>query len=212
MPGKRNDAEGNMADREMAFTWITSAWIIVLSILFWATTPSPRNRSIRFSIQGNLAGDVVCAGNEGECAEGTEMIRTGMPQEFDAPPAMVWTVLTDPKQVSLLWWPTRLTTMIDGMDVRTGRVWRLVMHGSDGRDYPNQSAPTEPTASTEPASYERLGYEFASSKRGVPATQVEMMATFVKEGKTLLTIRMVFVSGQTAGDEEEPDDAWRTAA
>jgi hypothetical protein len=34
----------------------------------------------------------------------------------------------------------------------------------------------------------------------------------VKEGKTLLTIRMVFVSGQTAGDEEEPDDAWRTAA
>jgi uncharacterized protein YndB with AHSA1/START domain len=99
--------------------------------------------------------------------------------------------------------------MIDGMDVRTGRVWRLVMHGSDGRDYPNQSASTE---SSEPASYERLGYEFASSKRGVPATQVEMMATFVKEGKTLLTIRMVFASGQTAGDEEEPDDAWRTAA
>jgi uncharacterized protein YndB with AHSA1/START domain len=212
MPGKRNDAEGNMADREMALTWVTSAWIIVLSILFWATTPSPGNRSIRFSIQGNLAGDVVCAGNEGECAEGTDMIRTGVPQEFDAPPAMAWKVLTDPKQVSLLWWPKRLTTMIDGMDVRTGRVWRLVMHGSDGRDYPNQRASTEPTEPTEPASYERLGYEFASSERGVPATQVEMMATFVKGGKTLLTIRMVFVSGQTAGDEEEPDDAWRTAA
>jgi uncharacterized protein YndB with AHSA1/START domain len=114
-------------------------------------------------------------------------------------------VLTDPKQVSLLWWPKRLTTMIDGMDVRTGRVWRLVMHGPDGMDYANQSA------STEAVSYERLGYELTSSKRGVPATQVEMMATFVKEGKMQLSMRMVFVSGRTAGDEET-DDVWRTAA
>ena len=148
MPGKRNDAEGNTADREMALTRITSAWVIVLSILFWASTPSPGNRSIRFSILGSFGGDVVCVGSEGECAEGTEMIRTAMPQEFDAPPAMTWKVSTDPKQVSLLWWPKRFMTMIDGMDVRTGRVWKLVF----------------------------------------------------------------FVSGQTAGDEEETDDAWRTAA
>jgi hypothetical protein len=69
MPGKRNGAEGNTADREMALMQITSAWVIVLSIVFWATIPSPGNRSIRFSIQGSFGGDVVCAGSDGECAE-----------------------------------------------------------------------------------------------------------------------------------------------
>ena len=203
MPGKRNDAKGNRADRELALTRITSAWVTVLSILFWATTPSPGNRSIRFSIQGSLGGDVACVGSKGECAE---MIRTAMPQEFDAQPAIAWKVLIDPKQVSLRWWPKRLTTMIDGMDVRTGRVWRLVMDGPAGTDYLNKSA------STETVSDERLGYELTSGKRGVPAAQVEMMATFGKEGKAQLTMRMVFVSSQTAGDEEETEDAWRTAA
>jgi hypothetical protein len=165
MPGKRNNAEGNTADREMVLTQITSAWVIVLSILFWATTPSPGNRSIRFSIRGSLGGDVACVGSKGECAEGTEIIRTAMPQEFD---------------------------------VRNGRAWRLVMHGPDGGYYP--------------VSYERIGYELASSKRDVPATQVEMVATFGKEGQAQLTMRMVFVLSQTAGDEEKTQDAWRTAA
>jgi len=155
MPGKRNDAEGNTADREMALTRITSAWVIVLSILFWAATLSPGNRSIRFSIQGTLGGEVACVGSEIECAE---MIRTAMP------------------------------------------------HGTDGTDYPNKSA------SSEAVSHERLGYEVTSSKRGLPATQVEMMATFGKEGKAQLTMRMVFVSSQTAGDEEATEDTWRTAA
>jgi hypothetical protein len=86
MPGKRNDVEESAADREMAFTRITSAWALVLVILFWVTTPWPEDRSIRFSIQGSLGGDGACTGSEGECAEGTEMIRSSqaMPQEFNA--------------------------------------------------------------------------------------------------------------------------------
>jgi uncharacterized protein YndB with AHSA1/START domain len=133
------------------------------------------------------------------------MIRT-VPQEFDALRPKIWKAGTDPKQVSLRWWPKRLRTMIDEMDVRTGRVWRLVLHCPGNADYPNKSV------STEVASYERLGCELTGSKRGVPATQVEMMATFVKEGKAQLTMRMIFVSSQTAGDEEETEDAWRAAA
>lgn len=170
---KRNDAERNTADREMALTRITSAWVIVLSVLLWATTSSPGNRSIRFSIQGSFGGDIVCVGSEGECAEDTEMMRTAMRQEFD---------------------------------VRTGRAWRLVMHGPDDTDYPNKGA------STGAVSCERIGFELTSSKRGIPAMQVEMMGTSVKEGKAQLTMRMVFVSSQTAGDEKETEDAWRAAA
>lgn len=85
MPGRRNDVEESAADREVAFTRVASAWACVLVILFWATTPVPENRSIRFSIQGSLGGDVACTGGEGECGEGMEVIRIVMPQEFNAP-------------------------------------------------------------------------------------------------------------------------------
>ena len=155
MPGKRNDVE-----ESGAFTRVISAWVLVFAILFWVTTPLLEDRSIRFSVRGSLGRDVACVGSKGECAEGAEMIRTAMRQEFD---------------------------------VRTGRAWRLVMHGLDGGDYP--------------VSYERIGYELTSSKE-----QVEMIATFGKEGRAQVTMRMVFVSSQTAGDEEETEDAWRTTA
>jgi hypothetical protein len=85
MPGRRNDVEESAANREIAFMRAASALVLALVILFWATTPSPENRSIRFSIQGSLGGDVACAEDEDECAEGLEMIRIAMPQEFDAP-------------------------------------------------------------------------------------------------------------------------------
>ena len=85
MPGRRNDVEESGADREMALTRIASAWALVLMILFWATTPLPEDRPIRFSIQGSLGGDVVCRGGDGECAESTEIIRVAMLQEIIAP-------------------------------------------------------------------------------------------------------------------------------
>ena len=162
MPGKRNDVEECAAEREIAFTRVTSAWALVLVILFWATAPWPEDRSIRFSIQGSLGGDVVCAGSAGECAEGTEMIRSSqaMPQEFNAPRALVWKTWTDLKQVSLWWWPKKLS----------------------------------------------------GSERGVPAAQIEMMATFGEEGKTRLAMRIVFASGLPVRDDEGTEDAWRTAA
>jgi hypothetical protein len=102
MLGKRNDLEESAADREIAFSRVTSAWVLVLVILFWATTPLPKDRSVRFSIQGSLGGDATCTEGEGECTEGREMTRTSqaMPQEFHALPAMVWKAWTDPKHVS----------------------------------------------------------------------------------------------------------------
>src|ERR1700679_1059433 len=131
MPGKRNDAEGNTAEREMTLTRTTSALVIVLMILFWATAPAPGSRSIQFSIQGSLGGDAACAGSHEECAEGAEVIHPAMPQEFDVSPAMSGKVLADPdqvsKQISLRWWPKRLTTTIEEMDVRAGHIWRLVV-------------------------------------------------------------------------------------
>ena len=132
MPGKRNDVE-----ESAVFTRVILAWVSVLAILFWVTTPLPENRSIRFSIQGSLGGDVACTGSEGECAEGTEMIRTSqaMPQEFNAPHAMVWKAWTDPKQVSPWLWPERLTMMATfAEEGKTRLAMRMVFVSAEARD------------------------------------------------------------------------------
>ena len=114
---------------------------------------------------------------------------------FDAPRRMVWEAWTDPKQLVLWWGPKGFTTTIDEMDVRPGGVWKLVMHGPDGTDYPNKSMFTEVVP------YERLRYRLSGGKRGGTAAPFEIAATFEDEGdKTRITMRMVFASA-AARDE-----------
>ena len=75
MPAKRNDIEEeSAAEREIAFTRIILAWVLVLIILFWITsTPSPtESSSVQFLIRGSLGGGD--ASTQSECAEGAEMI------------------------------------------------------------------------------------------------------------------------------------------
>jgi hypothetical protein len=74
---------------------------------------------------------------------------------FDAPRRMVWEAWTDPKQLVLWWGPRGFTTTIDEMDLRAGGVWKLVMHGPDGTDYPNKNIFTEVVP------YERLRYRLS---------------------------------------------------
>jgi uncharacterized protein YndB with AHSA1/START domain len=70
-----------------------------------------------------------------------------------------------------------------------------VMHGPDGTDYPNKSIFTEVVP------YERLRYRLSGGKRGGPAAQFEMTATFEDDGdKTRITMRLVFASAE-ARDE-----------
>jgi uncharacterized protein YndB with AHSA1/START domain len=108
---------------------------------------------------------------------------------FDAPRRMVWEAWTDPKQVALWWGPKGFTTTIDEMDVRPGGVWKLVMHGPDGTDYPNKSIFTDVVPN------ERLRFRLSGGKQGGPAAQFEMTATFEDDGdKTRLTMRLVFAS------------------
>jgi uncharacterized protein YndB with AHSA1/START domain len=191
MPEKRNDVEESKADREIAFTRVISAWVLVLVILFGVTTPSTENRSIGVSIRGSLGGG-ASAQSEGECAADTETIRTSqaIPREFNTPRRLIWEAWTNPKQVSLWWWPQVLTTTIEEMDLRTGGMWRLVIHGPNGTDNPNKNVFTELVP------FDRLGYTLSGGKRCGP-TQFEITTTFAKEGGTRLTMRMVFGSGES---------------
>jgi len=47
--------------------------------------------------------------------------------------------MTEPQHVVNWWGPRGFTTTIQEMDVRPGGVWKHIMHGPDGANYPNHS-------------------------------------------------------------------------
>jgi len=105
---------------------------------------------------------------------------------FDAPRDLVFTAWTDPKHVARWWGPNGFTNTIHEMDVRPGGVWRLVMHGPDGTDYPNEFEFVE---------VERPGRLVLSH---VSAPKFRMTTTFAEEstGKTTVTVRMLFETAE----------------
>jgi uncharacterized protein YndB with AHSA1/START domain len=114
---------------------------------------------------------------------------------FDAPRELVWEVWTDPKHVVHWWGPNGFTTTIETMDVRPGGVWKHVMHGPDGTDYPNKSVFREVVKP------ERIVYSHGGGREDGPGAHFEATWTFEALGgnKTRATGRMVFAS---AADRE----------
>jgi len=109
---------------------------------------------------------------------------------FEAPRELVWEAWTNPQHVAQWWGPRAFTTTIERMEVRPGGVWKQVMHGPDGTDYPNKSVFT---AVVKP---ERISYSHGGGKAGGPGVSFQATWTFEAVGKdqTRLTIRMVFSS------------------
>lgn len=104
----------------------------------------------------------------------------------DAPRDLVWDTWTTPEKVAKWWGPNGFTNTIYEMDVRPGGVWRYMMHGPDGTDYPNHVEYREVVRP------ERLVYshgEDASEK----SCHFHTTATFEDvAGKTRVTLRMLF--------------------
>jgi uncharacterized protein YndB with AHSA1/START domain len=107
---------------------------------------------------------------------------------FDAPRHLAWRAFTDPRHIVMWWGPKGFTTTILEMDVRPNGVWRHVMHGPDGTDYPNNSVFKEVVRP------ERIVYSIGGGRAGDAPVSGEATWTFdeVAPGKTRVTIRMVF--------------------
>lgn len=107
----------------------------------------------------------------------------------NAPRELVWEAMTNPQHVVQWWGPTGFTTTIEKMDVRVGGVWKHVMHGPDGTDYPNKSTFAEILKP------ERIVYSHGGGRKGGPGVQFEATWSFETMGsKTKVTIHMVFPS------------------
>ncbi len=83
-----------------------------------------------------------------------------MTRVFDAPREVVFEMWTDPKHLVHWWGPRGFTTTIQEMDVRPGGLWRKIMHGPDGANYPNHSVFLEVVKP------ERLVYKHGGHKEG----------------------------------------------
>jgi uncharacterized protein YndB with AHSA1/START domain len=118
-----------------------------------------------------------------------EMIITRL---FDAPRELVFDAFTRPEHIVHWWGPDGFTTTIETMDVRPGGVWKHVMHGPDGANYPNEHVYLEVVPP------ERLVASHGGHKEGGPATRFTHIITFEDQsGKTLVTMRALFDSVET---------------
>ena len=132
MPAKRNDMEEeSAAEREIAFTRVISAWVLVLVILFGVTStpPSTESRSVQFSIRGSLGGGDASTQGEGECADGIEMIRASlaMPKVFAVARRMMGEAWADPK-------PFEMTATFTGGDGNPLLTMQMVLVSAEPRD------------------------------------------------------------------------------
>lgn len=134
------------------------------------------------------------AGAAGITAPPTADREIVLTRTLDAPRELVFRAWTDPEHVGRWWGPRGFTTTVYEMDVRPGGVWRYMMHGPDGTDYPNL---VEYVEVTPPG---RLVYWHGSDQHDGP-DRFHVTVTFEEQdGGTALTMRMLF---RTAGQREK---------
>ena len=111
---------------------------------------------------------------------------------FDAPRELVWEAMANPDHVVNWWGPRGFTTTVEVMDLCPGGIWKHVMHGPDGTEYPNQSIFTEVVKP------ERIVFVNSGGKAGAPGVQFSSTWSFdaLDARKTRVTIRMVFETSE----------------
>ena len=109
---------------------------------------------------------------------------------LNAPRELVWEVWTKPEHIIHWWGPVGFTTTSRKMDLQPGGTWQFMMHGPDGRDYPNK------IIFMEVAKPERLTYRHAGGDDTEPVS-FHVTVTFDADGsKTNLTMHSVFESAE----------------
>jgi uncharacterized protein YndB with AHSA1/START domain len=109
---------------------------------------------------------------------------------FDAPRELVFEAWTHPNHLSHWWGPNGFSITTTAFDFRPGGVWRLVMHGPDGRDYQNRITFDE----IKPP--ERIAFHHGGADDVEPASHSTLVIFEDVAGKTKLTMRLLFSSAE----------------
>lgn len=109
---------------------------------------------------------------------------------INAPRELVFKAWTDPNHLIHWWGPKGFTNTFQEINISPGGVWRFIMHGPDGVDYPNMIVYIEIVVP------KRLVYSHSSGEENDPG-QFQVIVTFEEQGaKTKLTMRSIFVSAK----------------
>lgn len=107
---------------------------------------------------------------------------------FEARREVVFDAWTDAKRIGEWWGPTGFTTTTQEIDIRPGGLWRFVMHGPDGTDYPNLIVYQEIVRP------ERLVFNHGSGEEDSSDEFLTVVTFEDRDGKTALTMRSIFAS------------------
>ncbi len=109
---------------------------------------------------------------------------------FDAPRALVFSAWTEPRHLAQWFGPNGFSLTTHSFDFRAGGIWRFVMHGPDGRDYPNR------VTFDEILPPERIAFRHGGED-DFEHIQFKTVVTFEEVGgKTKLTMRGIFASAE----------------
>lgn len=107
-----------------------------------------------------------------------------------APRELVFDVWTKPEHLANWWGPDGFTLTTHEMAVKPGGVWRFMMHGPDGTDYPNK------VIFTTVKRPERLEYK-QSGEDDMEDINFSVTILFEEDGKnTRLTMHMLFPTAE----------------
>jgi uncharacterized protein YndB with AHSA1/START domain len=73
--------------------------------------------------------------NDTPCAD-REFVHSRL---IDAPREQVFAAIADATRLARWWGPNGFTSTFEVFEFRPGGAWRLVLHGPDGTDYPNDN-------------------------------------------------------------------------
>ncbi|OFW78712.1 MAG: polyketide cyclase [Alicyclobacillus sp. RIFOXYA1_FULL_53_8] len=104
---------------------------------------------------------------------------------LDVPRDLVFQAWTTPEHLSQWWGPKGFTNTFQEFDLKPGGVWRFIMHGPDGVDYPNRITVLEVVPD------ERIVFEHHGPNFRATATFEDL------DGKTRLTYRTLFETTAT---------------
>ncbi len=104
---------------------------------------------------------------------------------IDAPPDAIFAAFADPARLARWWGPNGFTNTFETFEFRAGGSWRFVMHGPDGKNYPNESV------------FKRIEAPALIVFVHVCAPHFTMTITLQPQGgQTRLTWRMLFESAE----------------
>ena len=109
---------------------------------------------------------------------------------LNAPRELVWKAWTTPEHVQHWWGPNGFTNTIHEMEVKPGGVWRFMMHGPDGTDYPNK------IIFEEVVKPEKLVYRHSRDDENDPYYFRSTVTFEETGGKTLVTLRVLFTTAE----------------